>query len=168
MMRETYPDLKGAACVDLPPLVRAKYFDADAGKERFRAQTAKAICGKCAVRAVCLEAALKDEIPAYGVVGGLTASELRTLRAWEEYDHGVIDKEPARSRPLPPAIETPAMQNTAEYRRTRDLSFEERVYGVFLDVKQGKYETLNAAIGKIALIHEYVLRDMQMDEGNAA
>src|SRR6185437_10823096 len=121
--------------------------------------TAVAICGGCAVRAVCMEAALqKPENELHGIMAGLTPQEIRMAKRWESYDLGVIDEMPTKPRPL---FETPtysdASQAVAEYRRNADLTFEERVLGVFLDLRNGKYNEAGGiaqAIGAIAFIRD--------------
>ncbi|MGO4470378.1 hypothetical protein AB4Y95_00375 [Arthrobacter sp. M-10] len=53
--------------------------------------------------------------------------------------------------------QSPAGEFAAEIREKQALSFQEQVYGVFLDVKQGKYVNLNLAIADIALIHSQAM-----------
>jgi hypothetical protein len=162
MISERFPDLEGGACTELPPEVAAKYFDIDAGKQRFEAQTAKAVCGHCAIQALCLEAAVNRTAPERGIVGGMTATQIKTIRAWRSYDCGSRKTQPDHARPaLPQAQPSRAEELVAEIRHREKLSFGERVYGIFLDVKQGKYKTLNEAIGDIALIHSQIIEDMQ-------
>ncbi|MBT8161444.1 MULTISPECIES: WhiB family transcriptional regulator [Arthrobacter] len=162
MSSERYPDLEGGACTDLAPGIASKYFDADGHKQPFLTKTAKAICARCVIQPACLEAALNRTYPERGVVGGLSANEIRAVKEWDAYDKGLRDNPPKRSRPMVPHYEpSPASEFAAEFRSKADLSFEERVYGVFLDVKQGKYQTLNQAIGDIALIHSQVIEGAQ-------
>ncbi len=160
-MIENYPNLEGGACTELPVQVVDKYFDIDASKQRWEARTAKAICGRCAIQAVCLDAAINRTAPLRGIVGGVSANQIKTLREWRSYDNGTRENKPDHARPaLPQAQPSPAEDLVAEIRRQEELSFEERVYGIFLDVKSGKYKTLNAAIGDIALIHSQVIQDI--------
>lgn len=162
MRSERYPDLEGGACTELAPGIAAKYFEANASTERFLTNTAKAICGHCAIQTMCLEAALKRTYPDRGVVGGLTASEIRAVKEWDAYDKGLRANPPKRSRPQLVSYEpSPASEHAAELRATAELSFEERVYAIFLDVKSGKYKTLNQAIGDIAILHSQVVEDLQ-------
>ena len=66
-----------AACRDVDP--ETFFPTAESGPERDRqVATAKAVCARCPVRAECLGEALA-RIP-YGVAGGLTEHERRTLR----------------------------------------------------------------------------------------
>jgi hypothetical protein len=163
MISERYPDLTGGACTELAPGISEKYFDANASTQPFLTKTAKAICARCVIQPQCLEAALKRTYPDRGVVGGMTASSIRAAKEWDAYDKGLRENPPKNSRPEMPNYyqPSPASELAAELRATADLSFEERVYGIFLDVKSGKYKTLNQAIGDIALIHSQVIEDMQ-------
>ncbi|WP_437770657.1 WhiB family transcriptional regulator [Arthrobacter sp. KNU40] len=162
MSLERLPDLTGGACTDLAPGVAEKYFGANAHLEPFLAKTAKAICARCVVQPQCLEAALKRTYPDRGVVGGMTASSIRAAKEWDAYDKGTRPTPPKYSRPEMPNYyqPSPASEVAEEYREKRSLSFGEQVYGIFLDVKQGKYQTLNQAIGEIALIHSQILGDV--------
>lgn len=158
-MSERPSRLEGGACNDLAPGIAAKYFDINTSKQPFEARTAKAICGRCAIQAVCLEAAInKKPSDLYGVIAGHTANEIVTIRRWREYDLGITDQEPPMTRPVTVEFQpSEARQAGLEYRRNADLSFEERVRGVFLDLRAGKYnETggISQAIGAIAFIRE--------------
>jgi len=66
------PVLDGAACVREDP----ELFYSDHPSQIARA---KAVCGRCPVRAACLARALADD-EAFGVFGGLTTRERRALR----------------------------------------------------------------------------------------
>lgn len=48
------------ACMDLPPAVVDKFFGASQRDNPFEHTVAKMICGRCAVRAECLEAAISE------------------------------------------------------------------------------------------------------------
>ncbi|MBO1267074.1 WhiB family transcriptional regulator [Arthrobacter cavernae] len=159
MSAERFPSLEGGACTDLAPGVAEKYFNANAHREPFLAKTAKAICARCVIQPQCLEAAMKRTYPDRGVIGGMTASSIRAAKEWDAYDKGLRSNPPKHSRPeMPNYYEpSPASEHAAELRAIADLSFEERVYGIFLDVKKGKYQTLNQAIGEIALIHSQAM-----------
>ena len=166
-MSERYPNIEGGACADLAPGVAAKYFDINTQKQVFERQTAIAICGHCVVRAACLEASLvKPDAELHGVTAGLTPVEIRTLKQWRSYDLGTTDEIPSRPRPALVQVEqSHAASAAVEYRRTTTLTFDERVRGVFLDLRSGKYnETggISQAIGAIAFIRE------QMDANAAA
>lgn len=54
-------DLSTGACMDLPPQVIDKYWFANSRTHPFEHYTARAICGRCAVRAACLEDAVSSE-----------------------------------------------------------------------------------------------------------
>ncbi|MDQ0825373.1 hypothetical protein QFZ60_001546 [Arthrobacter sp. B2I5] len=163
MSLDKYPNLEGGACTDLAPGVADKYFDSNASKDPFLAKTAKAICARCVIQPQCLEAALQRTYPDRGVVGGMTASAIRRAKEWDAWDKGLRTNPPQGSRPDVPNFyqQAPAVEDAEAYRERTALSFEEQVYGIFLDVKQGKYKTLNQAIGDIALIHSQVIEDMQ-------
>lgn len=103
--------LEGANCADLPPFVIDKYFDCDAQKDRLLAMVAKAICEHCVVRDACREEALHaPQLPDRGVVGGVSATEVRRARAWRRYELGLTDAPPRVTRPdwltRPEAAET--------------------------------------------------------------
>ncbi|BAS17582.1 hypothetical protein AHiyo8_58850 [Arthrobacter sp. Hiyo8] len=144
--------------MDLAPSVVSKYFDSDGHKQPFLSKTAKAICARCVIQPACLEAALNRTYPERGVVGGLTANEIRAVKEWEAYDKGLRETPPKRSRvTLVQPTPSPASEFAAEIREKQALSFEEQVYGVFLDVRRGKYQNLNLAIADIALIHSQAM-----------
>ena len=71
--------LKRGACLDLPLAVVDKYFAANQHTEYFQFLTAKAICGKCAVRAACLVDAIQMPSPASSVRGGESAPAIERL-----------------------------------------------------------------------------------------
>ncbi|MEW1951077.1 WhiB family transcriptional regulator [Pseudarthrobacter sp902506025] len=162
-MNEKFPSLEGGACTTLAPGVAERYFEANGNTEPFRIKTAKAICARCVIQPQCLEAAMKRTYPQRGVVGGMTANSIRAAKEWDAWDKGLRKNEPKYSRPEMPNYyqPSPASELAAEVRAITDLSFEERVYGIFLDVKQGKYPTLNQAIGEIALIHGQIIEDLR-------
>ena len=92
--------LEGANCADLPGFVVDKYFDCNAAREKFRAQTAKAICSRCVVLEECREEALAMyQAPERGVIGGVTANELHRARSWRSYELGLRPTAPRRARP---------------------------------------------------------------------
>lgn len=164
MSLDKYPNLEGGACTELAPGIAAKYFEANAHLEPFLAKTAKAICARCVIQPQCLEAAMKRTYPERGVVGGLNAAEIRAAKEWDAHDKGLRPNPPKRKRPMLVDYQpSPASEDAAEYREKRSLSFGEQVYAIFLDVKQGKYQTLNQAIGEIALIHSQILEDMSRE-----
>jgi hypothetical protein len=94
------------ACLDLLPEVVDKYFMANGNTERFQVATAKAICGRCAVRAACLMDSIKVPWPSGGIRGGeceTTISELhRRYEAGEDLDSLTIEtlrkQQPLRGR----------------------------------------------------------------------
>jgi hypothetical protein len=163
MSVDKYPSLEGGACTTLAPGIAEKYFSADAHRQPFLAKTALAICSHCPIQPQCLEAAMKRTYPQRGVVGGMTAYAIRMAKEWDAYDKGARDTRPRKPRPEIPNYyqPSPATEVAENYREQTALSFEERVYGIFLDVKQGKYQRLNQAIADIALIHSQIIADMQ-------
>jgi hypothetical protein len=72
--------LAAGACVDLPIEIADKYFMANAVTERFQFMTAKAICGRCAVQAVCLAEAMEQPPVEAGVRGGESVRGILKLR----------------------------------------------------------------------------------------
>lgn len=100
------PNLQRGACLDLRPEVVDKYFMANGNTERFQAATAKAICGRCAVRAACLMDSIRVPWPSGGIRGGecdSTISELhRRYEAGEDLDTLTIEtlrkQQPLRGR----------------------------------------------------------------------
>lgn len=103
--------LEGANCADLPGFVIDKYFDADAGRDRLRANVAKAICSHCVVLKECRELALNmPALPKRGIIGGVTASQLKRARKWRLYELGIVERVPNVERPdwlsRPDAAET--------------------------------------------------------------
>jgi hypothetical protein len=79
MSRVEQPNLQRGACLDLLPEVVDKYFMANGNTERFQVATAKAICGRCAVRAACLMDSIKVPWPSGGIRGGEMASMISEL-----------------------------------------------------------------------------------------
>jgi Transcription factor WhiB len=71
--------LTGGACLDLPLAVVDKYFMADPRHEYFQYLTAKAICGRCAVRAACLAEAIVLPPTEGGIRGGESAGAIRRM-----------------------------------------------------------------------------------------
>jgi hypothetical protein len=70
--------LRGGACLDLPPQVVDKYFHADRRTEPFQHKTAIQMCGQCAVRLSCLIDAIENPTTT-GVRGGEPAESIRAL-----------------------------------------------------------------------------------------
>jgi hypothetical protein len=92
--------LEGANCAGLPAFVIDKYFDCDAGREPLKAMVAMAICHRCLVIEECRTLALNQpDLQPRGVIGGVTAHEIRRARAWRQYEQGVTDQVPPVSRP---------------------------------------------------------------------
>jgi hypothetical protein len=83
------------ACLDLLPEVVDKYFMANGNIERFQVATAKAICGRCAVRAACLMDSIKMPWPSGGIRGGESANKIselhRRYEAGEDLDMLTIE-----------------------------------------------------------------------------
>jgi len=106
MSRVEQPNLRRGACLDLLPEVVDKYFMANGNTERFQVATAKAICGRCAVRAACLRDSIKVPWPSGGIRGGELASAINDLHrryeAGEDLDLLTIEtlrkQEPLRGR----------------------------------------------------------------------
>ena len=102
--------LEGANCAGLPAFVIDKYFDCDGGREPFRRQVALQICARCLVREACREDALNGPRRERGVIGGLTAPELRNAKQWRAYEVGARSAVPRGERPewleRPDAAET--------------------------------------------------------------
>ncbi|RAN77983.1 hypothetical protein B5P43_18300 [Bacillus sp. SRB_336] len=172
-MNERFPDIEGAACADLPPFVVAKYFNINTHTQVWEKKTAKAICGNCAVQALCLEAAVaQPQNQIQGITAGLTAGEIKAVRKWRDYDLGRTDTPPDRPRPaIARADLSDADRANIDYRRTAKLTFEERVRGVFIDLRNGKYnETggVSQAIGAIAFIREQMDANATADKRAAA
>lgn len=66
-----------ARCLDMD----VNLFFADRGNEaKIQNAEAKAVCQECTVRFECLEDALNEPQPWFGVRGGLTAKERRRIR----------------------------------------------------------------------------------------
>jgi hypothetical protein len=78
--------LAQGACADLLPEVVDKYLFSNANTEAFQAMTAKAICGNCAVHAMCLVDAIMAPEQPRGVRGGESDHSVQALR--KEYRHG--------------------------------------------------------------------------------
>lgn len=157
-------DLEGAACADLPPQAIERYFHANFATQQQLAEVAVRICANCPVIQQCFDQALNGSFNPDGITAGMSAYRIRLIRQWHRYDLGLSDKEPVNPRPEPafPSIEnhSAAMDKVTEYRRQADLSFEERVYEVFIDIREQKITKINDAIGKIGLIHaEFVERE---------
>lgn len=148
-------------CATLPPEVARKYFDADAGRQRFEYKTAKAICSRCPVMNDCLRVGLtlaRDNAP--GIMAGLSRSQLFSLRQWRAYDLGVGPRPRHKRPPDPvPAEPSPAEVQARETRKVTDLSFEERVWVIFREVREGKYSRLNDAIAEIGRLHRQEMRE---------
>jgi hypothetical protein len=86
MNRPDNPRPLRPGCLDLPPAVADKYFMANANTERFQVETAKAICGRCAVQATCLADAIKLPWPSGGTRGGETGNAIWDLH--QRYEAG--------------------------------------------------------------------------------
>lgn len=153
---------EGGACGELAPGVAAKYFTSD---DAFKQRTAKAICGHCPIQQRCLELAIKSGpvrdgtvILRYGVLGGMTTAEIGRIQEWEAFDRWETDTPPTVPRvqryvaPRPKRHELSTRPD-----KPVPASFEEQVYVIFKDAKEGKYPNLNAAIADIARLHEAVL-----------
>ena len=152
-MSERLTFQQGGACTELAPQVVDKYFEANSRTQPFEARTAKAICGTCPIQEECLDAAINGPISRRGIVGGLSAHAIRRIRDWEAYEAGLRDMPKEPKPELFRADWSPAKETAEIVRAEQALSFEERVHGVFVEIRQGKFETLNQAIAKIALIH---------------
>lgn len=152
-MTSTTPRLEGGACMDLAPAAVQRYFDAPARPGNKDAEVAKKICLECPIQQACLQHALHGPEPTRGVVGGMSAASIRNLRMWENYDRGLIDKEPTSRRPEIPTPRVMAHVAVDDYRRKVDFSFEERVYEVFKGIREQRITKINDAIAQIALIH---------------
>lgn len=101
--KNTYPlpkqQTETGNCYDLPPHIYDKYFDADATRDVFLTKTAKAICSHCVILEDCREAALATATPQRGVVGGVSANEIRRAKAWRRYEVGDTEAVPRERRP---------------------------------------------------------------------
>jgi hypothetical protein len=92
--------LEGANCADLPGFVIDKYFDSDINREPLRAMVARAICARCVVREECRDQALTmPGLQHRGIIGGVTAHEIRRARGWSANEAGVTDRVPPGFRP---------------------------------------------------------------------
>lgn len=157
-------NLEGASCVELPIEAVERYFYANISTERKLAEVAFNICANCPVIQECYNRVINGAYKLNGITAGLSKTRINILRRWQKFDLGITDHEPAIERPN---IEIPgttpkssAMANADEYRRQVDLSFEERVYEVFQDIREQKITKINEAIGKIGLIHsEFMERE---------
>lgn len=163
-MRPHEQNLEGAACADLPPQAIERYFHANSATEQQLAEVAIRICASCPVIQRCFDHAMSGTYAPDGITAGMSKRRIRLLRQWHLFDLGLSAKEPVHARPdlVFPTIEShsAAMDNVTEYRRQVDLSFEERVYEVFKDIREQKITKINDAIGKISLIHaEFVERE---------
>lgn len=76
-MNAEHDPLRAGACMTLPALVINKYFWANAHTERFEAETARAICVRCIVKALCLTRAIVHVPPDVGVVAGQSANVIK-------------------------------------------------------------------------------------------
>lgn len=155
--------MPGGACSDIHPNVVAKYFTANVEKERFEAKTAVAICSRCPVQQECLERVVKGppmrqrgEVLRYGIIGGMTATQIARIQDWEAYDRGETDTPPKQSRVKRYVSKVPKRLPVTDGSAARiaDLTFEERVFLIFRDVKDGKYQKLNDAVRDIAALHD--------------
>lgn len=158
-MSDRTPRLEGGACAGLAPGIAEKYFDINTQTQVWERQTAKAICGNCAIRALCLDAALvKPDAELHGVIAGQTAADIRLLKQWRDYDQGSREEIPRRPRPVVAELHhSDADKTGVDYHHTAQLTFEERVQGVFLDLRAGKYNKnggISRAIGAIAFIRD--------------
>ena len=104
--------LEGANCADLPGFVVDKYFDCHAANEPLLRDVALAICRRCVVIEECRDQAFNGPWRGRGVIGGVTAGELRTGREWRAYELGYRDQVP-RS-PRPEWLQRPEAAETAE------------------------------------------------------
>lgn len=162
MSLESRPNHFGGACTTLAPGVAEKYFDADQATDPFYVRTAKAICAHCPIQEMCLAEAMEDIGSTEGVVGGYTRRELYNLERWEAYDLGLRAEKPHFRRPT--MVQEPASLKTADrpaFHARPTLSFTEQVYAIFIDVKRGKYRTLNEALGEIALVHGRIVEEVR-------
>lgn len=149
-------------CSNLPPEVHDKYFVAGGDRRSFAGKTAKAICDKCPVREACLAAVVASSDPIKGITAGHTANEIKALRSGRKHEYKRRTDLPlVQHRKRGPEIELPELPDVSEAEareiaiwRLEQLSFEERVYVVFQDIKAGKYAKLNDAVREIARIHE--------------
>lgn len=167
---------EGGVCSTLAPGIAAKYFTANLVTQQFEVRTAKAICARCPVRRECLERVVRgpdlqegDYILRYGVVGGMTTAQIARIQAWEAYDNGRSPVLPKNKRVQewgrlnkPPVL---APRDKPSKVTVADLSFEERVYAIFRDIKGQKYRNLNDAITDIARLHE---ADLMRRQGTLA
>jgi hypothetical protein len=104
-------DLEGANCTYLPGFVIDKYFGANASRDRFAADVARAICNNCIVLEECREDALSmSGLPKRGIIGGVAVWEIKRARRWRLYELGLSDEAPKVARPewlaRPDAAET--------------------------------------------------------------
>ncbi|MFC3997954.1 WhiB family transcriptional regulator [Nocardiopsis sediminis] len=65
-------------CATQPELFFAPEERESAAAKRMREQSARLLCARCPVRAVCFELAMR-ELPEHGTWGGFTADELAAL-----------------------------------------------------------------------------------------
>jgi hypothetical protein len=153
--------MERGVCATLPPEVARKFFDANAARERFEFKTAQAICSRCPVMDDCLRVGLTLSFnDAPGIMAGLSRTGLYRLRRWRAYDagQGIRPRFPRPADPLR-AEPSPAEAQAQETRRVTDLSFEERVWIVFREVREGKYKRLNDAISEIGRLHRQEMQE---------
>lgn len=148
-------------CSNLPPEVHDKYFTSGGKANNFNSKTAKAICAKCPVREACLAAIVAATGPIRGIVAGHTANEITALRSGRrhEYKYRQYPTRQYRTWGKAPEVLDMPEPSPAEIReiavtRLSQLTFEERVYLVFRDLKEGRYASMNEAIKEIARIQE--------------
>ena len=92
--------LEGANCAGLPGFVIDKYFNCHVAHEPLQAMAAKAICARCVVQLECRDQALNMAgLQERGVIGGVTAIEIRRARRWRAYESGLTDQTPPYPRP---------------------------------------------------------------------
>ncbi len=176
---EYLPPYPGGVCETLPAPVYIKYFQAGSDQPPER-RAAKAMCAQCPVRELCLEQIInsgpvkrRGGFIRIGIVGGMTMNQIYRIQMWEAYDRGLRPTQPPEPRVdsykspttmtraasslrlrRPPGYTTPRPEPKVT---VTDLSFEERVYLIFREVKEGKYKTLNDAVRDIAAMHHAAL-----------
>jgi hypothetical protein len=84
----------------MPGFVVDKYFDCETNREPLKAMVARAICSRCVVLEECRDQALTmPGLQHRGIIGGVTAHEIRRARSWSAYEAGVTDRVPPGTRP---------------------------------------------------------------------
>src|SRR4051812_47926570 len=78
-MNTEHDRLSAGACMRLPTVAIDRYFLANGNTDRFEPETAKAICARCPVKALCLTQAIAQVPPAGGVVAGQSADAIKQL-----------------------------------------------------------------------------------------